>query len=140
MKTIEQMYEEKHKRIQEYRSETQLSIQLGQALNLAVEVLNNDKRMGLVFNWDEKMNELVDYFMSYLDKKRREVFDANERMYAQNPTPTVTEYEAMNATQKAFLKDKQLEKNRADYQARKVAEKQKGLQVDFKKLNDERIK
>ena len=96
--------------------------------------------MGLVFNWDEKMNELVDYFMSYLDKKRREVFDANERMYAQNPTPTVTEYEAMNATQKAFLKDKQLEKNRADYQARKVAEKQKGLQVDFKKLNDERIK
>lgn len=112
---IQKRIDEKNKRIQEYRSETQLSIQLGQAINLAVEVLGKD---GLKYEAKDKYKELdffVNYFMEYIDRKRKQIFDENERMYSQNPIPTVEQYENMNEVQKKFYKDKQLENNRKKY-------------------------
>ena len=128
------------------RSETQLSIQLGQALNLAVEVMCRDNPPLNFFEDEDLLNRYVNFFMSYLDKKRKEVFDQNERAYKENPAPIVEQYEAMNPVQKAFLKDKQLEKNRANYAVNKnktpeeirmerVVSKQKAQLVNFKELN-----
>ena len=145
-KRIDKAIQDKNKRIQEYRSETQLSIQLGQSVNLALQYLGeNVNKLGSA-EFERQLNAMTDFFMSYLDKKRKEVFDENERAYKENPAPTVVQYEAMNPVQKAFLKDKQLERNRANYQARKnvspeqnlaerVTQKQKGLQVNFRELN-----
>src|SRR3990167_9651530 len=118
---IQKRTDEKYKRINEYRSETQLSIQLGQALNLAVEVMLdtscNDRKTEL---WNKELDSWVDFFMSYLDKKRKQVFDQNEKDYAANPAPTVETYENMTEVQKKFLKDKQLEANRKKYQENKA--------------------
>ena len=138
---IDKRIEEKHKRIQEYRSETQLSIQLGQAVNLALEYLCNDPDLYKTASqpFELQLDAMTDFFMKFLDKKRKEVFDANERAYAQNPAPTPDEYVAMPKVTQSFYKDKQLENNRATY-AQRVADKQKGLQIDIKKLNDERSK
>ena len=120
---IDQRIKEKNKRIQEYRSETQLSIQLGQALNLAVQCLLKEAEISGIAGADghitkEKLNKKVDYFMDYLDWKRKEVFDKNEKAYAENPAPTPDQYEQMNTVQKSFLKDKQLEANRKAYRER----------------------
>jgi len=116
---IQKRIEEKNKRIQEYRSETQLSIQLGQALNLAVQVMNEREENTFATETDYKeLDRLVDFFMSFLDKKRKQVFDENERAYRENPAPTPDQYEQMNVVQKNFLKDKQLEANRKAYAER----------------------
>lgn len=112
-KSITQMFDEKHKRIQEYRSETQLSIQLGQAINLAVEWMTKNG-IGIA-----ELNTWVNFFMEFLDKKRKEVFDENNRMFKENPVPTVEQWENMTPVQQKFYKDKQLEANRKKYAERK---------------------
>ncbi len=118
-KTVSQMFEEKNKRIQEYRSETQLNIQLGQAVNLAVEVMGQEVQAAMTEPESmEKFNGLVDFFMSYLDKKRKQIFNDLERMYQQDPAPTVEKYENMNEVEKKYYKDKQLENNRRAYRER----------------------
>mgnify|MGYP001611824180 CR=1 FL=1 len=148
-------YDDVQKRIDErikikdnQRSDTELSIRISWAVNNAVAIMAQHEATqdGI----DEiRLDELVNFFLQYFDQKKAELINNYEQEYQQNPTPTVIQYEEMSEAQRQFLKDKQLEKNRAAYAARKditpeqsladrVAQKAKMSLMDFKKLNDER--
>src|SRR3990167_1130664 len=117
---VQKRIDERIKVKDQYRSETDLAIRISWAVNNAVAVMGREVEAAMTEpETMEKLNGLVDFFLKYFDRKKSLLLNEYEKEYQKNPAPLVSDYEAMSDSQKAFLKDKQLENNRANYQVQK---------------------
>ena len=103
-----------------------------------VECLESEasEKSEALYNWcKEQVMKAVNQFKAELADPLAKV----KEFVASGKTMNVNEWENLTTEEQAFLQGVKRQNNRTTY-AQRVADKQKGLQIDIKKLNDERSK
>ena len=111
----------------------QRNIQFGQAMNLAIEVMTAEHDFYNTIeenplnnpNMQRRLDELVDYFMDYMDKKRAELeekstlFGRLKERQKNGGTLLVSEWEQLSPEQQEYFQALKRQKGREDYKANK---------------------